>query len=150
MKFQSWIQTWFSPNLGQLFSKYSIVLILLKIRVFLNIFSNHSKHIKYCSIYKNKQLPDIKISEIIVVIMYTTALSLNYGLLKILQEYKNWWQFFVLILLQLGNIQTMWMDFWMFSTPSPPVWMNVSVGQPPLISMWIFICSPPPHLFQKY
>ena len=48
--------------------------------------------------------------------------------------------------MQLGNIQTMWMDFWMFSTPSPPVWMNVSVGQPPLISMWIFICSPPPFI----
>ena len=54
--------------------------------------------------------------------------------------------FFLLILLQLGNIQTMWVDFWMFSTPSPLCGWMWSFDQPPLESMWIFILAPPPFI----
>ena len=40
----------------------------------------------------------------------------------------------------------MWMDFWVFSTPlCGQTW---SLDKPPLITMWIFMCTP--LLFQKY
>ena len=43
----------------------------------------------------------------------------------------------------------MWMDFWVFFTPLPPVWTNVEFRQTPLRNHVDFLATPPP-LYQKY